>query len=576
MKLSKLLLLSMTGIALAACSSGGTDDTLVGNGNNAAAGGGGGAVGGGGGTGGGTGTVRIGNGSGAGFTDGAIALSQTMLPAGGSVSLTVNFVDDTGTLVSDSIDVTFASTCAAGGLASIVEPTVTTTTGSATATYSATGCSGDDEITATANSAGAILRATGTVNVQPAAVGSINFISADPTNIGLQGTGGAGRQETATVRFRVTDSTGGPRPGADVTFELNSSVGGVALQPATAVSDAQGFVQTVVSAGSVSTSVRVRAEVVGTTPLIATQSDQLTITTGIPDQNSVSLSTECVNIEGWDFDGETTETTIRLSDRFNNPVPDGTAATFSAEGAQIGGSCVTATTQATGGGACSVSFVSQSPRPADGRVTVLASTIGEESFIDANSNGQFDAGESVDEIDEPFQDDNESGGYDAGEPFRDFNSDGIRDSAVPLTTNYNRDYAGFNGLLCTAGAPACAGLDTLFVSDSLVIVLSASTAFITDNVGGTLTGGGGNVTFTIGDFKGNGTLSQPLAGGTRVSFSSTSGSVTPSALTIPCTNFNGPLQYTVGVQNVTQAGTLTVTTETPNGIQTRYTIGLQP
>ncbi len=564
MKLSKLILIALSGAALAACSSGGTDDALTG-------GAGGGATGGGstgGGTGGANDTVTIGNGSGAGFVPGVIALSQTTLQAGGSASLTVTFVDQTNTLVSDSIDVTFTSTCTAGGLANIVESNITTTTGSATATYSATGCNGDDEIVATATVDGANLRATGTVNVAPAAVGSINFIAADPSNIGLQGTGGAGRQETSTVRFRVTDATGGPVPGTDVAFSLNTNVGGVVIQPATSVSDAQGFVQTIVSAGTVATSVRVTAEVVGSAPLIATQSDQLTITTGIPDNDSVSLSTECTNIEGWNFDGETSQTTIRLSDRFNNPVPDGTAVTFTAEGAQIGGSCTTMTTPTDGGGVCSVAFVSQDPRPANGRVTILASTIGEDSFIDLNSNGQFENGETVSEIGEPFQDNNENGIADAGEPFRDFNGDGLRNDATFV------DYAGFNGLLCVGAG--CAPLDTLFVSDSLVIVLSSSSAQITDNVGGALTGGGGTVTFTIGDFKGNGTTPQPMAGGTTIRFSSTSGTVTPSTLTVPCTNFDGPLNYSVGVSNVSQAGSLSVEVETPRGIVSRYSISVAP
>ncbi|MEM1262410.1 MAG: hypothetical protein AAGH76_08440 [Pseudomonadota bacterium] len=563
MKFSKLLLLSMTGIALAACSSGGTDDTLVGNGNNA-----GGGVGGGGGAGGGgtTTTVRIGNGSGAGFTEGAIALSQTMLPAGGSASLTVTLVDDTGVLIGDSVDVTFASTCAAGGLASIVESTITTTTGSATATYSATGCSGDDEITATANTGGSILRATGTVNVMPAAVGSINYISADPTNIGLRGTGGAGRQETSTVRFRVTDSTGGPRPGADVAFSLNTTVGGIALQPTTAVSDAQGFAQTIVSAGTVSTAVRVTAEVVGSAPVIAAQSDQLTVTTGIPDQNSVSLSTECLSIEGFNLDGTTSETTIRMSDRFNNPVPDGTAVTFTAEGGQIGGSCVTQTTPNNGGGVCSVAYVSQEPRPIDGRVEILATAIGEESFTDVDSNGQFNGTDIAQNIGEPFQDNNENGAYDLGEPFRDFNQNGLRDDENQAF------YAGFNGLLCDAtGGAVCSVNETLFVFDDLTIVLSTSAADITfpNSPGGIFTGNG-SVFITVTDLNGN-----PVAGGSTVQLEATGGSVTPTTFTIPCSNAMGGSTFVASIANNT-GGALRVTVTSPNGLVSPGSVTLVP
>jgi hypothetical protein len=147
--------------------------------------------------------------------------------------------------------------------------------------------------------------------VAAATVGSIQFVSATPENIGLKGTGGVGRQETATVRFQVTDSTGGPVSGTTVDFTLNTMIGGIVVTPTTATSDAQGFVQTVVSAGSVATSVRVTATVNPSSPVIAAQSDQLTITTGIPDNDSVSLSMGCVNIEGWDLDGTSRSQTAR-------------------------------------------------------------------------------------------------------------------------------------------------------------------------------------------------------------------------------------------------------------------------
>lgn len=116
--------------------------------------GGTGGTGGGGGGGGGDGgdtipdLVSIGSGTGDGFAEGVIDASQTMLQAGGSASLSVNFVDVNNNLVADEITVTFSSPCAAGGLANIVENSVLTNTGSAIVTYSATGCAGDDLVTA--------------------------------------------------------------------------------------------------------------------------------------------------------------------------------------------------------------------------------------------------------------------------------------------------------------------------------------------------------------------------------------------------------------------------------------------
>ena len=562
MRLQKFLLIVLAGFALAACSSGGSEDTFTGGG------GGGGAGSGTGGGGTGTDTITIGNGTGANFVPGEIALSQATLQAGGSTSLTVTFVDSTNTLVSDTITVNFSSACAAGGLAGIVETSVTTDTGSATATYSATGCSGDDEITASATVQGAVLRATATVNVAAATVGSIQFVSAEPANIALLGAGGAGRQETSTVRFRVTDSTGGPVAGSDVQFNLNTSVGGITLTPATATSDVQGFAQTVVNSGSVATSVRVTATVVGLG--ISAQSDVLTITTGIPDNDSFSLSIECPNLEAWDIDGEAAQVTARLSDRFNNPVPDGTAVTLTTEGAQVGGSCLTATTQTNGAGVCSVTWVSQDPRPPNGRVTILASAIGEDSFTDVDADGFFSVGDTLIDIGEPFQDENEDGIYNSGEPFRDFNQSGARDDET------HPDYVGFNGLLCDlAGGANCNQVSsTLFVSDQLVVVMSGSSAVITDNVGGLLdiSAGTASVVFQIGDAR-----NQPMPAGTTVRMTTSNGSIVgPTNFEVPCTSFDGPLGFGVTVEPDTtpDSGTLGVEVTTPRGLVTFYSISV--
>jgi hypothetical protein len=471
--------------------------------------------------------------------------------------------------------VNFASTCTPL-LANIVESSITTDTGTATATYSATGCSGTDTITASALVNDVPLTATTQVTVAAATVGSIQFVSANPDNIGLLGTGGVGRQETSTVQFAVTDSTGGPVSGATVDFSLSTTIGGIQLTPTSVTSDAQGFAQTVISAGSVATSVRVKAAVSGLVPEISAQSDQLTITTGIPDNDSVSLSMECVNIEGWDLDGVTTDVTVRMSDRYNNPVPDGTAVTLNAEGGQIGGSCVTTTTQAAGAGVCTVTFVSSDPRDnptiatGDGRVTILATAIGEESFVDADSDGIFNNADSPLEIGEPFRDDNENGVADPAlnEIFADFNSNGLPDGPAHV------DYVNFNGLLCDSMTALCSPNETLFVSDSGVIVMSASGALILDDVGGVLNVAGvATVNVTVGDFKGNGTISQPMAGGTTVEAETSNGSlVGPSSYTVPCSNNNGPLVFPFSVEADTtpDSGVMTITVTSPSGIVTTH------
>jgi hypothetical protein len=528
--------------------------------------------------------IVMGSGTGASYQDGVIAVSQTNLQAGGSASLTVNFVDannNNSPAAGTSITVTFASTCTPL-LANIVESSITTDTGTATATYSATGCSGNDTITASALVDDVPLTATAQITVAAATVGSIQFVSADPDNIGLLGTGGVGRQETSTVRFAVTDSTGGPVSGATVDFSLNTMIGGIDLTPTSATSDVNGVVQTVVSAGSVATSVRVTATVNPSSPVIAAQSDQLTITTGIPDNDSVSLSMECVNIEGWNLDGVTTEVTVRMSDRYNNPVPDGTAVTLHAEGGQIGGSCLTATTPSDGAGVCSVTFVSQDPRDnptigtGDGRVSILATAIGEESFVDADSDGIFNFTDVPLEIGEPFRDDNENGVADTamGEVFSDFNSNGLPDGPA------HADYVNFNGLLCDSMTALCSPNETLFVSDSGVVVMSASAALILDDVGGAVNVAGESVAginVTVGDNKGNGSISQPMAGGTTIEAETSNGTIAgPDSYTVPCSNNNGPLIYGFSVQGDSSpsGGVMTITVTSPSGLITRHSISV--
>ncbi|MEX2366576.1 MAG: hypothetical protein WD601_08220, partial [Pseudohongiellaceae bacterium] len=185
----------------------------------------------------------------------------------------------------------------------------------------------------------------------------------------------------------------------------------------------------------------------------------MAIVTGQPDNDSFSLSASILNPGGYDFDGYTSELTIRAADAFNNPVPDGTTVIFTTEYGAVKGACDTVD------GACTVTWNSQLPRgpqssqtgrvlninelacdsnadgtadtdstgatvdpgnpcptalvdPSDidfsgqiygGRTTILAYAQGEESFVDSNANGLYDAGEPFVDLPEAFLDHNEDG-----------------------------------------------------------------------------------------------------------------------------------------------------------------------
>lgn len=533
-----------------------------------------------GGTGGTTTTYSLGSGTGGSFQAGAITFQSTSLSAGGSTSLSVNVVDQTGTLYNQGATVTFNSPCIANGMA-LIQPqaAIVTSTGTATATYVAQGCSGTDVVTATTTVASTDLTATGTVTVAPGTVGSISFVSATPTNIALKGTGDTGRPESSTVVFKVLDSSGGPRAGATVNFSLNTSVGGLTLTPtpATATSDAQGLAQIVVNAGTVSTSVKVTAAITDVTPNVSSQSSQLTVTTGIPTAANFSAGPACVNIEGWDIDGTQTKVTARMADRFQNPVPDGTAVSFHSKGAKIDPQCTTAAT-ATESGVCTVNFTSQAQKPSDGRVPLLAYAIGEESFTDSNGNGVFDAGEAFVDSSEAYEDDAQTGAYAANDFFFDFNNNGTRDGPD----------GNFNGVLCNdpahcaAGAPKSAGIGA-----QSIVILSGSTASIDElDLGGNPLGTpavtiAGPVNLWIRDLHGN-----PMAGGTTVT--ATVVSIAPasytlngvSTYTLPCSAAaaNSKTPATVFPFNVSStspgSGQLNIDVKTPSGLHTLVTIPL--
>jgi hypothetical protein len=399
------------------------------------------------------------------------------------------------------------------GKAALGSP-VLTQNGVATASYSDKGCGVADAITASATLGDATVTRSGSITVLPASVGSIRFVAADTSNISLRGTGGFGRQEYATLKFKVSDQTGNPVSGEKVDFLFSDSaslqsVGGLTLNPASATSAGDGTVTTLVTAGAIPTSVRVVATIHGSAPLITTLSDLLVASTGVADQRHFSLSTEIGNCEGWDFDQDCSVVTATLGDHFGNPVPDGTAVNFTTEGGVIDAACVTGsmpppgatplgqTTNSKvgpGSGSCSVLLRSSNPRPANARVTVLAYAMGEEDFVDVNGNNVFDAGDTFsDKSPDIFRDDNENFARNAGEPCIGPNGNGA------CSTMGDGQY---NGVLRMPQTPSA---QTLYVSNQLVQIFSGSYASISFNPAAPSCPAGGvvDIQVTVRDENGN-------------------------------------------------------------------------
>jgi len=424
-----------------------------------------------------------------------------------TVSLTLN-----GEAYTSPVEVTFTSSCAEDETANLDE-TVTTSNGIAQATYQAVGCTGDDTITASTE-----LNSTSvstTINIATSAANSIRFISATPTDIAIEGTGGADRQETSTVIFEVVDINGSASSLQDVTFSLNNAPSGTTLSVEQATSNSDGQVSVIVKAGTVAGPVRVQVEVTDSEPLISSISDQLVISTGLPDQDSFSFSLDDHSPESLNIDGITVSANVLLADRFNNAVPDGTTIFFDTEGGAIR-DAETGTTGScnTSGSGCSVEWVSQNPRPEGnlltsfndtdqcgyfafaptglnltgpcielddegyvgmgkpwgGRVTITAYTPGEENFVDNDGDGLFTSADTFDadndDLSEVFFDDNENGTYDFGEEeYQDI--DGSLD--------YSSTNTKYNGTLCDDGT--CTK-ELVHVRDQQILIMASSDQYI--------------------------------------------------------------------------------------------------
>jgi hypothetical protein len=274
---------------------------------------------------------------------------------------------------------------------------VPTTTGTYPATYTNLGCLlGKDTVTV---SLGASTQ-TIAISVEASAIGTIQFVGTDSpgTALVLKGSGGLGRKESALVTFKLVDQNNVGLGGVPVSFTTTTNTGGLTVKPTDATTDANGNVSTTVSSGVIPTPVKVQATatrvIAGISKTISGLSDALTISSGLPIQKFMDLSTDKLNIEGWLHSQEIAIVTVALGDQYGNKVADGTTVNFITEGGVIGSSSQGACN--TVNGRCSVELSSQAVRPPNGRVTVLAYAQGIENFISSKGTSQFYCSAPVD------------------------------------------------------------------------------------------------------------------------------------------------------------------------------------
>ena len=532
------------------------------------------------------------------FIEGEIKLSITdnTISAGGTLGLTVALIESENNFINTPTTVTFTSNCVANETATIDE-TVFSIKGKAGATFEDINCAGingtEDVIVASVISNGVTNTASANINISSEKLGSIEFVSSQPDSIVIKGSGG---QETSTLTFLLKSQLGNVLPQQAVEFSLDSSVGGIALSRTNGVTNSQGLITTQVSSGTVPTVVRVtaKAEMVvnGETISVQTQSSELSVNTGLPEQASMTIAATILNPEA-DIVGQESVIRVWLADSFNNPVPDGTPVNFTTEGGTIESSCNTVA------GNCAVTWTATEPYLLDHRATILATTSGHETFFDSNGDNVFDNNDgdaiSNDMVNSGFgrQVALSSGFVDMSEAWRDDNEHHVKDPEETKFFDQNGDDqfsaadGKFNGPQCS-GDKCDSNAKKATLRKALVLIMSSSNNpnFVLSDT---------TETTTYADNQGTSANLPDVADGTslalRFRFADSAMQTMPIGTIVTATLDGGELQgtTTVSIGNTNADGftamdfainnpidgdpataTLTISIETPNTLATTY------
>lgn len=276
------------------------------------------------------------------------------------------------------------------------------------------------------------------------------------------------------------------------------------------------------------------------------------IKTQAPDRDSFSIASKARAVEALEYEGNTSDVSIYVADRNNNPVPDNTPIRFETSWGQVDAQCLTTD------GKCTVTWTeagSNELLPASFEAIILAYTNGEESFTDLNDNDLYDSGEPFTDISEPFFDINGDTIRNANtEEFIDANNNNIFDNADGL----------FTGTPCVGDNTVCNRVSTL-IWDTTGIQLSSHKATNITIASGTLpttVDTTATLTISITDIN-----YSSMADGTTVAITSTGGSVDPASINLAAGQTLINITYTTGSTSGNETLTIEVTSA-PSGFVT--------
>jgi hypothetical protein len=294
-------------------------------------------------------------------------------------------------------------------------------------------------------------------------IASFKFLSAEPTLIGLKG---SGNQESSIVTFQALDANNAACPdGLPVTYSVSKDI--ATIDPASGKTNPLGQVSTTVKSGMSVGSIKV----IVTAGTVTAESDPITIAGGVANWNNLSVTCNRLAIGGFGLQQFGLDMTCyaHVADRNGQKIAGVDVSFIPEAGSML--NKVTTDDQGTAtniyktqepfpvdvkpAGAADYANMmpswmqspldnSQEPswsckiqiptgtvpmvynecNPRDGLVTIIAITTGEEGYEDTNQNGKYDLSEPWVDLPEPYVDVNDDGKYEDGEPYSDVNGNG--------------------------------------------------------------------------------------------------------------------------------------------------------
>ncbi len=335
---------------------------------------------------------------------------EKLLESGASTIVTLQTQDTGTTQFQNDVSINFSATCGSFENASVSSANQ----GNVSSTYRAIDsngnlCEGKQTITAvTANNTTTFKNIE--INIKPIQASSIVYTTTTPITLGAKNSGSS---SSGQIEFTVY-ANGVPANNQEIVLDLIKSPSDFTFvsqgnrSTKTLKSDSSGKVTVNLYPGNIPGPVEIEASLKSNMNISASAKD-IAVATGRPTQNGITLALG-KNVLA-DNAIDSTNVNVFLTDRQGNFVPNGTVVSFVAEGGTVSPSCATVS------GNCSVTFTSQNPRPANGRVSVIAYVEGDKSYSDLNGNNVYTVADDkiLDNIGDFFRDDNEDLKYTPGE-----------------------------------------------------------------------------------------------------------------------------------------------------------------